>query len=389
MLTVGCGTMTPTTAKVSPSSTPVAVSDPSPTSTNSPTPRATPRPATTPTSQATPKPTANPCPPIQATAPPSNPNLALVSLRGSDCIVVRDITDISQPRTVGNLGIGVVPDFASATQVSYATGNGLYRMPLSGSPKTLVVKHGGAGYWSPDGTAVVFTTSTSTDSYSGTVTIHQFKAGHDQVLGSMPNGGAGGCEYIASCTLPNWLDSQLSYSPDGAYISLVLDGFSGSVFRIWSASGKLLKSSDGQGATMSTWSGDGLFFQDSKGVEVWRNGVVSPFLPGVAWVKPKGSPDGAQIVFTVRDSSGWGHVRVIDTATKQVRELKSARTDAVFLTSRFVWYEGERACVPDDLCGAHPPWHPLNDKTYIYDLQSGTETQSIITSVSDVWPHAA
>jgi hypothetical protein len=28
-------------------------------------------------------------------------------------------------------------------------------------------------------------------------------------------------------------------------------------------------------------------------------------------------------------------------------------------------------------------------KTYVYDLQDGTETESIITSVSDVWPHAA
>jgi hypothetical protein len=28
-------------------------------------------------------------------------------------------------------------------------------------------------------------------------------------------------------------------------------------------------------------------------------------------------------------------------------------------------------------------------KTYIYDLQDSTETQSIITSVIDVWPHPA
>jgi len=105
--------------------------------------------------------------------------------------------------------------------------------------------------------------------------------------------------------------------------------------------------------------------------------------------EPAWSPDGTQIVFTVRDSSGWGHIRVVDTATKQVRELKSARTDAVFLTSRFIWYEGERACVAADVCGAQPPTHPLNDKTYIYDLETGTETESVITQVYDVWPHAA
>jgi WD40-like Beta Propeller Repeat len=333
---------------------------------------------------------------------PSNPNLALVTLRGSGCVFVRDITDITHPRTVGDLGIAyptsdggntwqtpLVPDFVSVTEVSYASDNGLLRTPLRGAPKTLVIKHAYAGSWSPDGKAVVFMTSTSTDAYSGTIYIHQFRAGHDQVLGSMPNGGGGGCETIQGCSLPNWLDSQLSYSPDGTVISLVVNTFSGSYFRLWSSAGKLLKSNDGQGATMSTWSGGGLYFRDANGVEVWRKGVISLFLPGVAWVKPKGSSDGTQIVFTVRDSSGWGHIRVVDTTTKQVRELKSARTDAVFLTPRFVWYEGERACVADENCGADPPYHPLNDKTYIYDLQTGTETESIITSVSDVWPHPA
>jgi hypothetical protein len=406
VLASACGSAPTPTAKVNPSSTPVAFSDPSPTPTNSSTPRATPRPTARPTPKATPAPQPNPCPPLPATPVlPPNPNLALVTLRGSDCVVVRDLTDIAHPRTVGVLGIAhptsdggdtwqtpLVPDFVSATQVSYANDNGLLRMPLRGAPRTLVFKHGGTGTWSPDGTAVVFMTypsATSTDPFSGSITIHQFKAGHDQVLGSMPNGGGGGCETFAGCTFANWLDSQLSYSPDGTVISLVVNTFSGSYFRIWSSTGRLLNSYDGQGATMSTWSGRGLYFRDARGVEVWRDGVVSSFLPGVAWVKPKGSPDGNQIVFTVRDSSGWGHIRVVDAATKQVRELKSARTDAVFLTSRFIWYEGERACVAADVCGTHPPTHPLNDKTYIYDLVTGTETGSIIDQVFDVWPHPA
>ena len=109
----------------------------------------------------------------------------------------------------------------------------------------------------------------------------------------------------------------------------------------------------------------------------------------MAWIKPRASSDGGQIVYTVRDSYGWGHVYVVDTTTRKVRELKSARTDAVFLTSRYVWFQGERACVASDECGARPPFHPLNGKTYIYDLQTGTESESIITSVADVWPHAA
>ena len=65
------------------------------------------------------------------------------------------------------------------------------------------------------------------------------------------------------------------------------------------------------------------------------------------------------------------------------------RSEPVFLTSRYIWYQGERDCVPADGCGTNPPFHPASGKTYIYDLQDGTETGSVITSVADVWPHAA
>jgi hypothetical protein len=337
------------------------------------------------TSSASPTPQAASPSPTQT----STPRLALVTLRGSDAYVIRDVTDISHPRTIGNLGtiagMTATPQFVNATEVSYSNQTGLFRMPLSGSPKTLVVKDGGGGEWSPDGKAVVYTTSSPANSCSGTTTVHQFRSGLDQVLGSIPNTGCGGCEPPAGC---DWLDSRLSFSPDGTLISLVVDAFSGSFFRIWSSSGTLLKSSDG-GATMSAWSGQGLYFQGAKGVEVWRNGVVSSFLPGVTWIRSKGSPSGGQIVYTTRGGGGWSHIFVVDTATRKVRELKSDRTDAVFLTSRYVWYEGERACVANDLCGPTPAGHPLSGKTYIYDLQDGTETESIITSVSDVWPHAA
>ena len=95
------------------------------------------------------------------------------------------------------------------------------------------------------------------------------------------------------------------------------------------------------------------------------------------------------MVYTIRDSHGWGHIRVVDTTTGKVRELKADRTDAVFLTSRFIWYQGERACTAAEDCGLHPPFHPLSGKAYIYDLQTGTESESIITGVADVWPHAA
>ena len=140
---------------------------------------------------------------------------------------------------------------------------------------------------------------------------------------------------------------------------------------------------------MSAWSGSSLFYRDNTGVQVWRDGVISSFLPGVTWIKAQGSQAGGQIVYTARDSSGWGHIYIVDTTTKEVREIKSHRSDAVFLTSRYIWYRGERACVAADACGATPPWHPVSGTTYVYDLQDGTETESVITSVADVWPHAA
>lgn len=332
-----------------------------------------------------PTPTTSSRPTQQTPCSQSNPCLALVTLRGSNTTVVRDITDITHPKTVSTFN-NVSPQFISSTDVSYVDGNNLIRRRWAGStPATVVSSSQGIGSfaWSPDGNSVVYVTQANPAS------VHQLSSIGDRVLGSIPDGGVGGCEAISSCTLPNWLDFQLHFSPDGTFVSLVIETFSGSVFRLWSSDAKVLKSSDGQGATMSTWSGRGLYFRDAKGVEVWRDGVVSSFLPGVVWIKPKASPGGGQIVYTVRDSSGWGHVFVVDTTTRNVRELKTARTDAVFLTSRYIWYQGERACVAADQCGTAPPFHPLSGKTYIYDLQDGTETESIITSVHDVWPHAA
>jgi len=301
--------------------------------------------------------------------------------------VVRDLTDINHPKTVGNLGAVVAPVFISANEVSYAVDAKLYRLPLAGTPKTLVTGKGAAGTWSPDGKAVAYTTFSG--NCTGTNTVHQLTAGHDQVLGSVPGGGCGDCQTIANCGIENWLDARLLYSPDGGSISFVMSGFGAGAFRVWSSDGRLLISDDSKGGTMSAWSGPGLYFRDINGVEVWRGGVISQFLPGVKWITPRASPAGDQIVYVARDSGGWAHTYVVDTAMRTVRELKKARSHPAFLTSRFIWYQGERACVASDQCGANPPTHPDSGKSYIYDLQTGTETESIITSVSDVWPHPA
>lgn len=342
----------------------------------------------TPAFTTNPTPTTTSSPPQQVPCPPpSNRCLALVTLRGGSQLVVRDITDITHPKTVSNLATLSAPVFVSATNLSFADNSGLVRTPLAGSPKTIVVKTSqGVGLfaWSPDGSTVVYTT----ESKPGTATVHQLSAGRDRVLDSVPAVPAVGCETIANCFGADTWDFKLSYSPDGAFISLVTSVANVSVFRLWSSIGKLLKTSDSQSPFMSAWSGHSLYFRDAKGVEVWRDGVVSSFLPGVAWIRPKASPGGGQIVYDARDAQRWAHTYVVDTTSGKVRDLGKAHAEPVFLTSRYIWYQGERACAAADQCGTRVAGVP-SGKTYIYDLQDGTATESIITSVADVWPHAA
>jgi hypothetical protein len=327
---------------------------------------------------------------------PTTRCLALVTLRGSDQLVVRDITDIAHPTTITTFtppGGSRGAQFVSATEISFMESTPdpnhdyISRSPLSGMGRTVVVdspKNILAFAWSPDGKTVVYMTGTD----SGT-DIHLLKEGTDRVIGYGPSQGGGGCESIAGCAIANSLDTRLTYSPDGTVISLVSSGFGPSALRIWSADGSLLKSSDSAGLTMSIWSGKSLYFRDIKGVEVWRHAGESLFLPGVAWIRPQASPAGGLVAYTARDSAGWGHTYTVDTATKKVHEIKSNRSTAVFLTARYLWHQGERACVATDGCGPTPPFHPLSGTTYIFDLQDGTESGSIITSVTDVWPHAA
>ena len=258
-------------------------------------------------------------------------------------------------------------------------------MPVSGSPKIIVATPSqgiNTFAWSPDASTAAYLTQSN----SRTV-LHLVSGGRDRVVsGDMAGLPITGCENPNSQCADTW-EFQLSYSPDGSLISLV-NTLSQPAFRVWTSKGTVLTSIDSQLHTMSTWSGNGLYFRDANGVEVWRDGEISPFLPGVAWIRPKASPAGGQIVYQVRDRAGWHHVFVVDTVSKQRRELKVARAEPAFLTSRFIWYEGERACTSAD--GCQPGYGSVSSgKTYIYDLRTGTETESVITAVLDVWPRAA
>jgi hypothetical protein len=152
----------------------------------------------------------------------------------------------------------------------------------------------------------------------------------------------------------------------------------------------VLKKGVSESDQMSVWSGDALYFRDAAGVEMWRAGAQSLLLAGVAWIRPKASPAGGQIVYEIRDSAGVAHVVILDTRTGETREIAKSRSEPAFLSSHLIWYRGERPCVSGDPppCGSGIT-NTDTGKTYIYDLQDGSESQSDITAVFDVWPHPA
>jgi Tol biopolymer transport system component len=300
---------------------------------------------------------------------------ALVTLNGSSTIVVRDVTDINHPKTVTTLQQDW-PQFVDGATVSYVDGPSLFTAPISGVGTAVVANTGaqftGVYAWSPDGKTVAYVEPGSTST-----SLHLVTANHDQVVDrALPAVPVVGCETEPCPGADSW-DFRLFYSPDGAYVSMVLSLANVNAFRRWSADGKLLVSSNSQSRSMSTWSGSGFYFRDAQGVEVEANGATASFLPGVAWIHPTASPDGRHIVYETRDTAGWHHVYVVDTTTHSVRELKEARVRPTFLTSRYVWYRGETSPGVSSTAA------------YVFDLQTGAEYQSVIGDVYDTWPHAA
>jgi hypothetical protein len=320
-------------------------------------------------------------------APPSNRNLEIVWFKGSPKFIVRDITDILHPTTVSSFDDWGL-QFVSASELAYSTGS-LIRMPLSGSPKTHVASCVDWFAWSPDGTSAAYVHAAYFGLGDQQSELHFVSAGENRVVGSLPRWGASGCE---SRMCAERFGGGFSYSPNGTYVSFVLD-IAGQVFRIWSSDGTVLKSIEATGVAtpkMPVWSGNAFYWRDEKGVEVWRDGVQSLLLPGLAWIHPNASPAGGQILFQSRDSAGTAHVDLLDTSTGKVREIVKSRSGPRFLNSHLIWYVEERPCVSGDSYPCGPESTTIETgKTYIYDLQDNTETESVIAAVFDVWPHGA
>src|SRR6266516_4950980 len=230
-------------------------------------------------------------------------SLAIFFMRGSDQIVVQDLTDVGHPTTLSTFGAVLKPRFVSAATLSYTDGNSVFTVPLSGSPRTMVATsdHGIADFaWSPNGKTLAYETIRVSSDAASALELHLVSDGKDRIVGSMPGPPAVyGCE-TQECA--DRLNSHFAYSPDGQFISAAQN--LRPAFRLWTADGVDRSPAMTDTPFMLVWSGANLYFRDSKGVEVYRNGTVSLTLQGVAWIRPKASPAGDQILYEARDSSG-------------------------------------------------------------------------------------
>jgi hypothetical protein len=326
---------------------------------------------------------------------PVGHELALVSLRNTTGIVVRDIGDISNPVTRCIFkGAGNYFRFVNATHVSYiATDNGygaLYLVDMQTRTSSVVRTwtNGGSAYWvyawSPGGNTLSYLSSNGDQvewhilSAAGDVTLSR--------LGAVP--GRGG--------IADYDDAMVGFSADGKYVALeqtlTYTGTSAPAgraapFQIVRLSDRKLVYSRMNG-TMATWAGTGarLYYRTTAGVEVWdpTSGPQIVVPQGLAWIHPWPSADGNRIAY--EDANGVGnhfaaYLRLADKQALRISPLP--RFGAAFLNSTLVWYAEESVCKTQ--CGLGGP--PLTGRTYIKDLVAGTESLSIITAVFDSWPH--
>ncbi len=331
---------------------------------------------------------------VYAPSVASNRNLEVVSIGQGASYVIRDITNIDAPVTIGSLENLDRPRFVSATELSSSDNvseQTLLRYPFAGSPVTAVAEgcRGMIAFaWSPDGTEAAYVTDLEDRPGSE---LHIVENGQNRTAAAMAS-----VPWGIDCGWPceDYVDSRLAFSPDGSMLALV-QGWGGPALRIWTREGTLLYALDGTGSaqgspTMSAWSGSSLYFRDSRGVEKWSHGTTSLVIPGVKWIRPKASPAGGSIVYAVRDSSGLLNVYLLDTATDQVRELEKSRAEPAFLTAGYLWWRGERACTSNDPYPCNwGPWSADTGKAYLYNLDTKTESPSNVTTVYDVWPHPA
>ena len=325
---------------------------------------------------------------------PNVANLALVTLRSTTGIIVRDISDLSNPISrcvVHGTGANFVR-FMDWSHVSYivtnANGDGaLYLTDLLTRESSVVRAWTDEASmywvyaWSPDSKTLSYVSSSTTGatwhvlSATGDVTLSRF--------GPIPGRGIN----------PDSDDAMTGFSADGQYVALE-HTFSApdtttAPFQVVRLSDHKVVYSRKDG-TMAAWAGAGarLFFRTLGGVESWdpKSGVQI-VVPGLAWIHPWPSADGLRILYTAADGTGNHHVGYLRLTDKPIAGNVLSfqpRTGAAFLNSTLAWYAEESQC-SQVTCGIGGP--PLTGRTFLRDLVTTTERASIITAVFDSWPH--
>jgi hypothetical protein len=318
-------------------------------------------------------------------------------MNGSATTVVRDITDIAHPSTIATPLLDVSPAgrldpwgpwrpmFTGGSEIGDGTDGRLELLSIAGGQRiTVYTDRCGAGIvtyaWNNGGDYLSYVIEVPENAFSR-FEWHLVGHGADRVLGYAPAwchcGGEGPADNYSL---------YANFSPDGKYVSWAEDGIGAraSDLQIRTLDGSLVGSQSA--GSMPVWSGGNLYFRDGNGVESWQAGAIVSVLRGVAWIRPQASPAGAQIAYWARAQDGLGRVFVLETATGATRQLSAEpRMEPVFLSPRYIWYEGERKCLPTDVC----PFGGTiaTGASYIYDLQDGSESGSAIAAVYDVWPH--
>jgi len=331
-----------------------------------------------------------------SSTPAAGEHLALVTLRGSSNVVVRDVTDVSHPSSRCTFKGGGYFRFYNATHVSYivmASGDlgasgALYLADLRTRTTSLVRAWSDGGFeswiyaWSPNGQYLSYISSDSSGAQ-----WHMLSAAGDRKLldlGTIPGRDVD----------PNGDDATVGFSADGQFVAVEQTftqgkGATGSAPPI-----QVNRVSDGSVAysrtdgTMAAWAGAGarLYFRTGAGVESWSpGGGVTTASAGTKWIRPYASPDGSRIAFSVLNAQQNHVSEVLDLTSGAIHSLSAnPRVGAAFLNASLVWYSGESICTTATPCGLVPP---QSGQTYIYDLGSDVETVSIDTGFYDSWPH--
>ena len=389
-LLAGCSFAATPTAAHSPAPASPALTSPPPTSK----PSAGASPTAAPSSAPTPTPADAPSTAASCTGPiPAGDNLILGAIAGSAAVVLRDITDLANPRTLCTFAGTPSPRFVTASVISFSEGGAnlgdpgdVLRVDLGAASQRKVATWSGSTFgsglfdWSPDGQSATYVAPAG-DGWAW----HLLTAGAaDRVLTTMPPvPGRGGS--------PD--DSfSVSFSPDGLYLAMVETFTTGSGE---TAPVQVRRASDGglvhsaASGTMGVWASvpSRFFYREnhSGAVSRWDPSTgVSPMQSSLQWVRPFASPDGRWVAYTVYDGQGLPHVGLYSVQGNSFGLInQQLRSGAQFVNDRYVWYQGE------SLCGGNPcglrSTQP-SGTTYLYEIATSTENTSRIKSLYDAWP---